>query len=149
MFGSDEVRGQLKLANMMGIKQIICAVNKMDMTMPPYNETRVNEVRFQVSALLQSVGYLPEDVTFVPISGALGDNMVEATTNMPWYNRSSTEFMFKPPTFTSPYEPFLKNREVLSPGLTPVDAINSVVPADRPPLTELPLRFALEDVYKV
>jgi len=151
VIGNDQLRGHLKLANMLGIKQIICAVNKMDMTQPPYSETRFNKVKLQVSDLLQSVGYLSEDVIFVPISGVLGVNMVEATTNMPWYNRSNTgisEFMFEPSTLTSPFKPFSENKEVLASGLTLFEAIDSVVPVDRPTLMELPLRLPLEDWYK-
>jgi elongation factor 1-alpha len=38
-----------------------------------------------VSAYLKKVGYNVEKVKFVPISGWNGDNMLESSTNMPWY----------------------------------------------------------------
>ncbi|CAI4834903.1 ADQ_G0055890.mRNA.1.CDS.1 [Saccharomyces cerevisiae] len=34
---------------------------------------------------IENIGYNPKTVPFVPISGWNGDNMIEATTNAPWY----------------------------------------------------------------
>jgi elongation factor 1-alpha len=38
-----------------------------------------------MSGFLKKVGYNPEKIPFIPISGWHGDNMIEASTNMPWY----------------------------------------------------------------
>ena len=38
-----------------------------------------------MSGFIKKVGYNPVAVAFVPISGWHGDNMIEASTNMPWY----------------------------------------------------------------
>jgi len=38
-----------------------------------------------VSDYLKKIGYNPDKIPFIPISGWLGDNMVEASDNMPWY----------------------------------------------------------------
>jgi elongation factor 1-alpha len=46
---------------------------------------RYNEIKKEVEAYIKKVGYNPEKVHFVPISGWLGDNMIERSTNMPWY----------------------------------------------------------------
>ena len=35
---------------------------------------------------LDQVGHNPAPVAFVPSSGWLGDNMIEASTNLTWYN---------------------------------------------------------------
>merc|ERR1712203_772837 len=35
---------------------------------------------------LKKVGYNPANIPFVPISGWVGDNMIESSDNMPWYN---------------------------------------------------------------
>jgi len=42
-----------------------------------------------VSDYLKKIGYNPEKVPFIPISGWLGDNMVEKSDNMKWYNGST------------------------------------------------------------
>ena len=34
---------------------------------------------------LKKVGYNPANVPFIPLSGWLGDNMLEKSPNMPWY----------------------------------------------------------------
>merc|ERR1712232_582433 len=43
------------------------------------------EIKEEVSKELKKIGYKLEKVPFVPISGWAGDNMIEASTNMPWY----------------------------------------------------------------
>ncbi|KAE8240224.1 hypothetical protein A4X13_0g7894 [Tilletia indica] len=47
-------------------------------------EDRSNEIK-ETSEFIKKVGYSPKSVAFVPISGWHGDNMIEATANMPWY----------------------------------------------------------------
>jgi len=39
----------------------------------------------EVSKFLKSVGYKPKKIPFVPISGWVGDNMLDRSKNMPWY----------------------------------------------------------------
>ena len=34
---------------------------------------------------MKKVGYNPDKIPFVPISGWLGDNIIEGSENMPWY----------------------------------------------------------------
>merc|ERR1719357_412710 len=60
----------------------------MDSTEPPYSEKRFSEISSEVSNYVKKVGYNPKAVAFVPISGWHGDNMIEASTNMPWYELS-------------------------------------------------------------
>jgi len=67
------------------VKQMIVGVNKMDDGSVMYGEGRYNEIKEEVSNYLKKVGYKPAKVPFVPISGWAGDNMVEKSTNMPWY----------------------------------------------------------------
>ena len=50
-----------------------------------FSEKRFTEISSEVSNYVKKVGYNPKAVAFVPISGWHGDNMIEASTNMPWY----------------------------------------------------------------
>ena len=50
-----------------------------------YKQDRYDEIKKEVSGFLKKVGYNPDKVPFVPISGWNGDNMIEASTNMSWY----------------------------------------------------------------
>merc|ERR1712153_135434 len=68
-----------------GVKQMICCCNKMDAKGADYKEDRYNEIKAEVSIYLKQVGYKIETVPFIPISGWVGDNMLEISDNMPWY----------------------------------------------------------------
>merc|ERR1711903_326592 len=67
-----------------GVKQMICCCNKMD-AKGAYKEERYNEIKAEVSIYLKQVGYKIENVPFIPISGWVGDNMLDNSENMPWY----------------------------------------------------------------
>jgi len=71
------------LAFTLGVKQMIVALNKMDSCQ--YSESRYNDIKEEVSGYLKKVGYKPAKMNFVPISGWVGDNMIDKSTNMAWY----------------------------------------------------------------
>ena len=80
-----QTREHALLAFTMGVKQMIVCCNKMDAKGAEYKEERYNEIKTEVSGYLKQVGYKIETVPFIPISGWVGDNMLEMSTNMPWY----------------------------------------------------------------
>merc|ERR1712203_413143 len=47
---------------------------------------RFDEIKGELTIYLKKVGYNPANIPFVPISGWVGDNMIESSDNMPWYN---------------------------------------------------------------
>ena len=57
----------------------------MDATTPKYSKARYDEIIKEVSSYLKKVGYNPDKIPFVPISGFEGDNMIERSTNLDWY----------------------------------------------------------------
>jgi elongation factor 1-alpha len=78
-----QTREHALLAFTLGVKQMVVALNKMDSCQ--YSESRYNDIKDEVSAYLKKVGYKPAKIAFVPISGWVGDNMLEKSENMPWY----------------------------------------------------------------
>ena len=84
---NDGVMPQTKehmfLSMTLGIKQLIIAINKMDMV--DYSEEKYNEVKDQVSDLLRSIGRDPATTPFIPMSAFEGDNIKELSDNMSWY----------------------------------------------------------------
>ncbi|KAF7074964.1 hypothetical protein CFC21_079768 [Triticum aestivum] len=80
-----QTREHALLAFTLGVKQMICCCNKMDATTPKYSKARYEEIVKEVSSYLKKVGYNPDKVPFVPISGFEGDNMIERSTNLDWY----------------------------------------------------------------
>ena len=51
-----------------------------------YDQKRYDEIKKEVSDYLKKIGYNPEKIPFIPISGWVGDNMIDKSENMKWYN---------------------------------------------------------------
>ncbi|CAD6223487.1 unnamed protein product [Miscanthus lutarioriparius] len=80
-----QTREHALLAFTLGVRQMICCCNKMDATTPKYSKARYDEIVKEVGSYLKKVGYNPDKIPFVPISGFEGDNMIERSTNLDWY----------------------------------------------------------------
>jgi len=82
---TGQTREHALLAYTLGVKQMICLVNKMDDKSVKYSKSRFEEIRQEMKKFLKTVGYKPKKIPFIPISGWVGDNMLEPSKNMPWY----------------------------------------------------------------
>jgi len=80
-----QTREHALLAYTLGVRQMICCVNKMDDKSVNWSEARFTEISKEVSDYLKKIGYSLDKVKFVPISGWHGDNMLERSANLPWY----------------------------------------------------------------
>jgi elongation factor 1-alpha len=98
-----QTREHALLAFTLGVKQMIVCINKMDEKTVSYSEERYLEIKREVSDFLKKVGYNPDNILFVPISGWCGDNMLEKSANMGWYK-----------------------------GPTLIEALDSIIPPKRP-----------------
>merc|ERR1719230_1871575 len=127
---NGQTREHALLAYTLGVKQMIVGINKIDNTEPPYSEKRFEEIKKEVESYVKKVGYIPKAVAFVPISGWHGDNMIEASTNMPWYKGWNTE-----------------RKSGKGTGKTLLEAIDNIEQPERP--MDKPLRLPLQDVYKI
>jgi len=84
--GKDgQTREHALLAYTLGVEQMIVSVNKMDDKSVGWAEARYNEIKEETSSFLKKTGFKVKKIPFVPISGWLGDNMLERSANMPWY----------------------------------------------------------------
>jgi bifunctional enzyme CysN/CysC len=85
------------LLSLLGISQVVVAVNKMDLV--DFSEARFNEVVTEYKAFLSQIGL--EARQFVPVSARSGFNVDAAAPNeMPWYNGPTITQMldtFEPP----------------------------------------------------
>merc|ERR1711939_1165022 len=85
-FSKDgQTREHALLAQTMGVRQMIVAINKMDDKSVNYSEKRYKEIKDELTTYLKKVGYNPAKIEFIPISGWEGDNMIEKSDRMPWY----------------------------------------------------------------
>jgi elongation factor 1-alpha len=82
---NGQTREHALLAFTLGVKQMIVVVNKMDDKSVNWGQQRYEEIKNEVSQFIKKIGYNPDKVPFVPISGWLGDNMLERSSNLPWY----------------------------------------------------------------
>ena len=73
------------IASLLGIKHVLVAVNKMDLV--DYDEKRFEEIKRDYKAFSARLD-IP-DLHFIPMSALLGDNIVNRSENMPWYNGST------------------------------------------------------------
>jgi len=79
----EQTREHAYLAKVLGVNQVIVAVNKMDEV--GYDEKRFTAVKADVEKLLRGIGYKVEGIQFVPTSGYKGDNVAKKSENMAWY----------------------------------------------------------------
>jgi len=86
---NGQTREHALLAYTLGVKQMIVIVNKMDDKAVNWSQARYDEIKNEVSQYLKKVGYQPEKVPFIPISGWNGDNMLEKSPNLPWWKGST------------------------------------------------------------
>jgi len=127
---NGQTREHVLLCFTLGVKQLVVAVNKMDSTEPKYSEARFSEITKEVRAYVKKVGYNPDAVPMIPISGFHGDNMLEQSTNMDWWKKQKID------TKGAKFE-----------YVTLFDALDNINPPTRP--TDKALRLPLQDVYKI
>ncbi len=76
-----QTRRHSYLAHLIGIRNIVLAVNKMDLV--DYSQQVFDDIVADYGAFAKSIGIT--DFTAIPISGFKGDNITALSDNMPWY----------------------------------------------------------------
>ena len=69
------------IASLLAIKQVVVCVNKMDLV--DFSQEVFNKIVADYKSMSASIEL--DNVTFIPISAKLGDNVVNKSENMPWY----------------------------------------------------------------
>ncbi|TSB01792.1 sulfate adenylyltransferase subunit CysN [Sphingorhabdus contaminans] len=77
-----QTRRHAYLAHLIGVKNIVLAVNKMDLI--DYDQDRYNAICDDFRAFVREAG-ISENFTSIPISGLAGDNITSRSANTPWY----------------------------------------------------------------
>tara|TARA_B100001778_G_scaffold324637_1_gene319201 strand:+ start:518 stop:1813 length:1296 start_codon:yes stop_codon:yes gene_type:complete len=121
---NDGVNAQTKehafLAKVLGVKQLIVHVNKMDISGVDWSEDKYKAAVSEVTALLKMAGFGSQidNIPMIPASSLKGDNVFEKSANTPWYN-----------------------------GPTLFEAIDAAAMPSKP--LDKPLRLPIQDVYKI
>ncbi len=69
------------IANMLGVRHIVLAVNKMDLV--DYSRARFHEIVASYLAIAEHLGF--ESITPIPMSALNGDNVTRKSEAMPWH----------------------------------------------------------------
>lgn len=69
------------IASLLAIKQVVVCVNKMDLM--EFSQEVFDKIVADYKSMAASIEL--DNVTFIPISAKLGDNVVNKSENMPWY----------------------------------------------------------------
>jgi len=138
---AGEVQGQTRqharLINLLGVKQLIVCVNKMDAEPSAcYKEARYNEIKDEMKSMLIKVGwpkpFIEKRTPVLPISGWMGDNLLNKSENMDWWKGMDVKLS--------------KTQSVHVDTLK--EALNNFVqPAQRDP--DKDMRLPLSGVYKI
>ena len=87
---NDGVNAQTKehafLAKVLGVKQLIVHVNKMDISGVDWSEDKYKAACTEVGNLLKMAGFKPDDIPMIPASSLNGDNVFNKSDNCSWYN---------------------------------------------------------------
>jgi len=70
------------LVSLLGLRHVAVAVNKMDLV--DYSEERFHEIAEEYAALAGMIGM--QEFTCIPLSGLRGDNIVETSPALSWYD---------------------------------------------------------------
>jgi bifunctional enzyme CysN/CysC len=81
----EQSRRHAFLSTLLGIPHLVVCVNKMDLV--DWSEERFEEIKDEVRAFAMKLDV--KDLTFIPISALHGDNVVERSPNMAWYEGAS------------------------------------------------------------
>ena len=78
----EQTRRHSIIASLLNIPHVIVAVNKMDLV--GYSRDRYNDIVIDYAEIARSLGL--KDVEYLPISALKGDNIVDRSPAIPWYD---------------------------------------------------------------
>jgi len=133
MSPEGQTREHILLAKTMGIDQMIIAISKMDITEPPYSEKRFMEIVEVLTKFLKAVGYKLDNVWIVPVSGWTGENLIEPSPNMAWWNEQKIAE--------------IKKKYGLNGARTLLEALDCVKEPPKP--IDKPLRIPISEVFVI
>src|SRR3989338_6400546 len=75
----------LRLSKILGVGQLMVAINKMDISSVDYKETRFNQVIEEVKKHAVQAGWKLDTLRFIPIASLPGENISKPSEKMPWW----------------------------------------------------------------
>lgn len=78
---AEQTRRHSIIASLLKIPHVVVAINKMDLV--DWSQDVYNNIVIDYSSVAKQLGL--SDVSYIPISALQGDNIVDKSTQMPWY----------------------------------------------------------------
>ncbi|MFZ4404181.1 MAG: sulfate adenylyltransferase subunit 1 [Pseudobdellovibrionaceae bacterium] len=78
----EQTRRHIYLCHLLGIKQLVFAINKLDLF--DYSQDVYNKIKVEVEALADKLSF--KNFQFIPISALLGHNIVTRSKEISWYD---------------------------------------------------------------
>ena len=79
---TSQTKRHASIGSLMGIKKAIIAINKIDLV--DYSQDIFEKIKNNFQQIQDQLNY--DEVTFIPVSALVGDNIVEKSAKTPWYN---------------------------------------------------------------
>ncbi len=79
---TEQTRRHATVASLLGIRHLVCCINKMDLV--DWDRARFEAIRREFDDF--ATGLAVTDITCIPISALRGDNIVERSSEMKWYD---------------------------------------------------------------
>jgi sulfate adenylyltransferase large subunit len=80
-----QTRRHAVIVSMLGVRRFVVAINKMDLV--GWSESRFVDLQAEFGAFVRDLDV--DEVTFIPLSAGDGENLVERSQRMPWYQGPS------------------------------------------------------------
>jgi sulfate adenylyltransferase subunit 1 len=80
----EQTRRHSIIASLLNMPYVVVAINKMDLV--EFSQDQYNNIVIEFAAVAKSLGL--KQIHYIPISALKGDNIVEKSANMPWYEGS-------------------------------------------------------------
>ena len=80
-----QTRRHAIIVSTLGVRRLVVAINKMDLV--GWSESRFAELQAEFSAFVRDLNV--DDVTFIPLSARAGEDLVDRSQRMPWYQGPS------------------------------------------------------------
>jgi sulfate adenylyltransferase subunit 1 len=80
----EQTRRHFFINNLLRVKEVIVAINKMDLV--DYSEEVYNKIKADFQALNAKSTYKEQIVSYIPLSAINGGNVVDKSENMKWYD---------------------------------------------------------------
>ncbi len=87
----EQTHRHIFIASLLQIPHFVICINKMDLV--DFKEEVYNKIKKEIRDFVSKLDV--HDVYFIPISALLGDNVVDKSENMPWYDGSTLLYLLE------------------------------------------------------